>query len=402
MNSKQLRISLPEFVALIGMMSATVAFSVDSMLPALGVMAQTLSPDDPNRVQWVILSFTLGLGIGTLFMGPLSDAIGRKPIVLGGAAVYCAASIWAWASQSLEGLLLARLVQGLGVSGPRIAAIAIVRDLYAGRQMARVVSFAMMVFVLVPAVAPLIGSWIMDLAGWRAIFFAFLLFAMIISLWTGLRLPETLAPDHQRPFRLGKLRQGAREMFAIRKVALATAALSLAFSVIFLAIIMSQPVFEHTFDRAESFPEWFAFLSLLSIGGGLANARLVVIFGMRRVIATTFVIQFLFSVLVASASWGWISGEAHFVLYLAWLLSLMMTAALTIGNLNAMGLEPLGHLAGLASSIMSSIATVAAAVISALGGYFFTGTPLVQALAVAFCAGFAALFTLMVEPDTAP
>ena len=202
------RLSLPEFVALMGMLFATVAFSIDAMLPAMTEIGAELSPDAPNQAQLIITSFVLGMGVGTLFTGPLSDTFGRKSVIIGGAVVFIIGAFLSWAATSLELVLASRVLQGLGAAGPRVAALAIVRDLYSGRQMARVTSFAMLVFTLVPAVAPLIGAGIIWLTGWRGIFLAFIAFSLISTGWLGLRQPESLHPEHRRPFRMSAIWSG--------------------------------------------------------------------------------------------------------------------------------------------------------------------------------------------------
>jgi len=171
------RLSQGEFIALIAMLFATIAFSIDAMLPALPQIAAELSPDAPNTAQLVVTSFVLGMGVGTLFAGPLSDTFGRKTVIIAGALLYCAAAFVASLAPSLEGLLMARVLQGLGAAGPRVVSLALVRDLYKGREMARVMSFAMMIFTLVPAIAPFIGQGIIWVAGWRGIFLSFVVFS---------------------------------------------------------------------------------------------------------------------------------------------------------------------------------------------------------------------------------
>ena len=170
MNRPTRRLSQPEFIAMIAAAMALTAFSIDSMLPALPEIAQALTPDGPNRAQLVLTSFVLGMGIGTIFTGPLSDSFGRKPVILGGALLYVIGATLAGQAESLETMLASRIIQGLGVAGPRVVAIAIVRDLYQGRPMASIMSYAMMIFTLVPAVAPLLGSYIIVSFGWRAVF----------------------------------------------------------------------------------------------------------------------------------------------------------------------------------------------------------------------------------------
>jgi len=123
------KISQSEFIAMMAMMVATVAFSIDSMLPALPVMAQDLTPEAPNRAQLVLSAFFVGMGVGTLFTGPLSDAFGRKTIINLGAALYILGAVLAWAAPTIELMVAARIMQGIGAAGPRIVSIAIIRDL---------------------------------------------------------------------------------------------------------------------------------------------------------------------------------------------------------------------------------------------------------------------------------
>ncbi|MEL7184350.1 MAG: MFS transporter, partial [Pseudomonadota bacterium] len=240
---------MAEFVALMAMLAATIAFSIDAMLPALPEIGAALSPEAPNAAQLVVVAFVLGMGIGTIFAGPLSDAFGRKPAMLGGALIYCTAALVCIWAPSLEVLLAARLIQGLGASGPRVVAMAMIRDLYQGRGMAKVLSFVMTVFSLAPAVAPLFGAWIIGAFGWRAVFWSFVAFSAISGTWLLLRQPETLPPDRRRPLNIGKLRLAGVEVLSHPNVRRAILIQTLIFGVLFSTIVSVQPIYDVTFDR---------------------------------------------------------------------------------------------------------------------------------------------------------
>ncbi|QYZ71081.1 multidrug effflux MFS transporter [Neotabrizicola shimadae] len=365
-----------EFIALMAMMFATVAFSIDAVLPALPEIATELTPADPNRAQLILTSFVFGMGLGTLVMGPLSDALGRKPVIVGGAVLYCLAAAVGYVAPTLETVLAARVVMGLGVAAPRVVSLAMVRDLYAGRDMARIVSFAMMVFMVVPAAAPLAGAAIIDAWGWRSIFLAFLVFAVVIISWVQWRQPETLPVAARRPLRLGQLGRDAREVLTHPLILKAILGMTLVMGALFATLSSVQQLFGETYGRAESFPWWFALIALFSAGSGPLNARLVMTLGMRRVAGRSFLALALFSGLLAGAAMaGLWSGGLPFWACFAWLVAAFFSTGLTMGNLNALAMEPMGHVAGMAASLMGAISTVASTLLAVPVGLAFNGTP---------------------------
>ncbi len=372
------RMSRGEFIALIAMMFSTIAFSIDSMLPALPEIGAQLSPDDVNRAQLILTSFVLGMGIGTFFTGPLSDAFGRKPVIYGGVVLYIVASVVAWASSSLELVLAARVVQGLGAAGPRVVAMAIIRDLYSGRIMARIISIAMMIFTLVPAAAPMMGAGVIALFGWRGIFVSFILFALITVTWMGTRLPESLPVENRRPFRLPLMVAATKEMFAHPTVRLSIMVQTLCMGILFTMLTMVQPVYDVVHDRADSFPFWFGFVALISGSASLLNAALVVRVGMRRMVTWALGGQILITAVVITLNALPMSPNASFALFVVWQTTIFFMAGVTLGNLNAIAMEPMGHIAGMAASVIGSVATVLAAGIAAPVGLLFDGsiTPL--------------------------
>ena len=384
------RLSTPEFVALMALHFAMVAFSIDSMLPGLPQIAEDLSPLAPNRAQLVLISFVLGMGVGTLFAGPISDAYGRKPVIVVCALIYIAASLVAWKSQSLEAVLIARCVQGIGAAGPRAVGLAVVRDLYEGREMARITSIVMLIFGLVPAVAPFMGAQIISVWGWRAIFLAFVVFALVLVIWLSARQPETLSTERRRALKLSTFSAGLVEVLSNRIAVLSILVLSLCFGMLFAVLVSIQPVFEQTFNNADSFPAWFALVAVLASTASIVNAKLVVQIGMRGMSNYSIASQFGISGFMALALWfGLFSGTALFAAYMFWTISVFFMVGLTLGNLMALALQPLGHIAGMASSVVSAGSTVLGAAVAAPIGQAFDGTPFPVAFGVFVCAGVA-------------
>jgi len=383
--------SRTEFIALIAMMFATIAFSIDAMLPALPEIGAQLSPDNVNRAQMILTAFVLGMGGGTFVTGPLSDAFGRKPVIVAGALIYMVAAFVAWSSTTLEVVLAARLIQGLGASGPRVVAMAVVRDLYSGREMARMVSIAMMIFTLFPAFAPLMGAGIIALTGWRGIFLAFILFSLISTLWMGLRLPETLPRENRRPFRGPLLIAALKEMAAHPTVRLSILVQTLCLATLFTMILMVQQIYDVIFDQAENFPVYFGVIALISGSASLLNAAIVVRVGMRRIVTWTLGMQIgLAGVMLLLGEMALPLG-VYFWIFLIWQTCVFFAAGTTMGNLNAMGMEPMGHIAGMAASIMGAASTVGAALLSAPVGLLFDGTlrPLAGGVFLMSIIGFA-------------
>ncbi|MCL6282020.1 multidrug effflux MFS transporter [Ruegeria sp. 2012CJ41-6] len=368
------RISTAEFIALIAVMFATIAFSIDAMLPALPEIARELSPDEENRAQLILTSFVAGMGIGTFFTGPLSDAFGRKPVIVVGVALYIFAAILAWASTSLETILAARVLQGIGAAAPRIVAVAVVRDLYSGRQMARIMSIAMMIFTLFPAVAPALGAGIIAFSGWRGVFVAFVVFACIMVTWMGLRLDEPLPRENRRPFRASLLWSAVQEMFRNPTVRLSIAVQTLCLGILFTMLTMVQPVYDVIFDREETFPFWFGAVALVSGTASLLNAAVVVRLGMRRLVTWALGAQIVLSGGVLFLNSMALSDMTSFALFVVWQASVFAMVGITLGNLNAIAMEPMGHIAGMAASVIGAISTVLAALIAAPIGLFFDGT----------------------------
>ena len=381
------RLPQGELIALLAFLFATVAFSIDAMLPALPQIAAELSPGDVNRAQLILTSFVAGMGLGTLFAGPISDAIGRKPAMAIGFGIYLAASAAALFAHSLEMLLVIRFVQGLGAAGPRIVGTALVRDMYEGREMARITSFIMMVFMIVPAVAPSIGLAFIHFMGWQGVFGGFLLFGATGFAWFMLRQVETLPQAARRPLEFGTLWAGAREVLSDREIVLCTVVISLGFGQMFALLSSAQQLFADTYGTGEQFPLWFAVMALLAALGTFINARLVMRLGMRRIARGAYAMQIIVSGLFMLALWTDVLPPAlRFPAFFLWAVSLFMMAGLTFGNLNALAMQRKGHIAGMTASVVSAVSTLLAVVIAAPVGLAFDGTAMPVAAAAFVCS----------------
>ena len=374
------------------MLVATVAISIDAMLPALPDIAIQLTAKNPNQVQLILSAFIGGMALGTLVVGPLSDSFGRKNIIYVGAVIYISFSALCMFATNLETIVIARVFQGIGAAAPRVVSQALVRDLYSGREMARITSFIMIIFSIAPAVAPLLGAGLISLFDWRAIFVIFIIFALISTIWTKIRIREPLRPEMRVPFQIKIFRAAFLEIISIGIVRISIITLIFSYATLFTCILLIQQVFDQFFGRANSFPEWFAVIAAFSASASFLNSMLVMKLGMRRLISAALRVQIALSAFMLLMFWtGAITGNLGFGFFVFWVFSLFFQAGLTFGNLTALAMEPLGHIAGTAASVISALATLGSVFLATIAGHFFDGTPVAMIISIALFASFGAL-----------
>ena len=386
----QARPSFAEFVIIISLMMAITALSIDAMLPALPQIGSDLGVQEANDRQLVVSVLFLGLALGQMFFGPLSDRVGRKPTVYAGYALYVVGALVSVLSMSFPVMLAGRLLQGLGISSPRAVTLALVRDRYRGRPMARVMSFATTILILAPMLAPTLGQTILLFTGWRGIFGSFVLIALVTVLWFGLRMPETLAPEHRAPFSLRRILDATLEIVKSRQALGYTVSAGLVSGAFLGYLSSAQQIFQEQYALGTLFPIVFGAISL-SIGlASLLNARLVMRFGMRFLVWRSLFASVGLSLLALGVAL--LRGEQlPLWFFVAYLLGTFFGVGILFGNQNSLAMEPLGHLAGIGAAVVGSLSTLISMPLGTLIGQSYNGTVLPLIIGMALLSGLCVL-----------
>ena len=382
-----------EFVCLAALLMSLVALAIDTMLPALPVIGRDLGTLRPNDVQLVITALFLGLGVGQFLFGPISDRIGRKPAIHAGLVMFMAGCLVSIFAPTFEVMIAGRVLQGLGAAGPRVVTLALVRDQYEGRQMARLMSFVMAVFILIPTVAPALGQGILWLGGWRAIFATFFAIAAIAFAWFALRQPETLPPARRRPLAPRDIGGAVLEVLRTRAALGYTLATACVYAPFIAYLSSAQQIFQEAYRTGALFAFWFGVLALAIGFAALMNGRLVLKHGMHRLSKAATVSLTLVSVVAWTLTFAF-EGLPPFWLFMTYLLVVFLCIGVLFGNLNALAMEPLGHIAGVGAAVVASLPTFLSVPLAALVSLSFDGTMYVQigAFAVFGAGTFAAIW----------
>jgi DHA1 family bicyclomycin/chloramphenicol resistance-like MFS transporter len=364
-------IGLREFVILMAALMAVNALGVDTMLPGLPAMAQSLGITTENQRQWIITAYMIGFGATQIIYGPLADRFGRKPVMIVGLLLYVVTSLIASFADTFSTMIVARTLQGMAAASTRVLSISMIRDCYSGRHMARIMSLTLLVFLAAPIFAPSIGKLILLFAPWPAIFHALALFGAVLVVWLGVRVGETLHPEYRRGINPREIAAAAKTVVTNRVSMGYSFGHTMTFGALLGFVTSSQQVFSDVFDAPDNFPLLFSGIALSMVLSAFVNSRIVLRFGSRRV-SHTALLGYLVVSTLHLISIG-VFGDS-LISFMAFQFAIMFCSGLVGPNFNAMAMEPMGAIAGTASSVQGTITTLGATLVGILIGQSFDGS----------------------------
>jgi len=392
---KNKNISELEFIGIMAALMALAALSIDALLPGLNDIGKAIGTTDPKDNQFLITIIVLGLGMGQLVSGALSDSIGRKPVMYIGCAIFAIASIICVSATSLEIMITGRLLQGIGLSAPRSVSTAIIRDKYSGNQMAKIMSYIVVIFILAPVIAPTFGKLLLDHFGWESIFYSQLIFGLVVTIWLWQRQPETLKKEDQKKMNWALFHNGTKVFFKLPKAVVYTIVSGL-ISAPFLAYMSaSQQIFSQQYDLENVYPYIF---SGLALGIGVAtflNGKLVMKYGMQKLAMVPMVALLFISLVYIILFNSGPNPESHFLILFLGLI--LFSIGFIFGNINAMAMQPLGGIAGIGSSIIGFLSAIVSVPIAAIIGQYINTTSLSIFIGFAICALVSIVMILIVN-----
>ena len=372
-----------EFILLMSLLISLTALSIDTMLPALPDIGRDLGVQYANDVQLIISTLILGLSMGQLIFGPLSDSVGRKPVLFAGVVIFVIGCGLCLFSSGFTVMLIGRIVQGIGAAGPRSIVVALIRDQYEGRAMARMMSIIMSVFIMIPAIAPSIGQGILMVASWRAIFGSLLCLALIALAWFVWRQPETLLSSYRIPFNFNKITRAFMEVCRNRISLGYTIITGFVFGALLGYLNSAQQIFQEIYGLGSLFPIFFGILALCIGCASFFNSRIVVGYGMRKLADRAMKALAALSIVYLAVVYS-MGGFSPLWMLMACLMTAFFCIGILFGNLNAIAMTPMGHIAGTASAVVGSLSSFIAVPLAIFIGRCYNGTtlPLITGFAV--------------------
>ena len=366
-------IPIAEFIVLMALLISLSAMSTDAMLPALAQIGIDFGLKNENEPQLIISAMFGGLAVGQIFYGPLSDFIGRRPGVIFSLAIFLLGSLICTTATSFDMLLFGRFLQGLGAAGSKIIVIALVRDTCKGRVMARIMSFVATVFIIVPVLAPSIGGAILKISNWQSIFILLIGMGMLALIWFAFRQNETLPLQQRQKFSKEAVRSDIIEVLQNKRVMGYTTVMGLIFGVFLSYLNTAQQIFEINYQTGELFPFYFA-INALALGvASIINAKLVMKFGMRFLSICAMSAFCIISLIFLPLTFGF-SGVPPLWTFMIFCICSFFCTSILFGNLNAMAMEPVGHIAGMAAALIGCISTLIALPIGTFIGQLYNNT----------------------------
>ncbi|WP_375241279.1 multidrug effflux MFS transporter [Polaribacter sp.] len=363
-----------EFIIVMASLMSLVALAIDALLPAITDIGMSINVIDSQNNQLLITMIFLGLGFGQLISGPLSDSFGRKPVIYVGFIVFAFASLVCIFSKNLEMMIFGRILQGIGLSAPRTISIAMVRDRFSGNYMAKVMSFVVVIFILVPVVAPAIGKIMLDSYGWKSIFYSQLVFGLFVMLWLWKRQPETLKVANRKKFKLSLFVSGTKEFIKHKNAVIFTLFSGFITGSFMVYLSASQQIFEKQYHLKEEFPFIFAGLAI-SIGiATFLNGTLVVRLGMFKLVKIFTVLFTLIPIIYISLFYG--ESNPNIYVLITFFAIQFFAIGFLFGNTRALAMEPIGHIAGIGAAINGFFSTIMAVPIATYIGGFLDKTAL--------------------------
>ncbi|WP_265563034.1 multidrug effflux MFS transporter [Sphingomicrobium arenosum] len=393
-TGKALRRRTTEIVALLAGMMAMNALALDTMLPALPAIGADHGISDANRTQLVIVAYMFGFGASQMLWGPLADRYGRRPILLAGVSLYILFGILAAAAGDFTLLIAARFLMGACGAVSRVLVLAIVRDLYEGEEMARIMSLTQMTFMVVPVIAPSLGQAMLGIGPWRLIFYGLAGYGVILFAWSAWRLPETLHSEYRREIRLDTMIEGARLAATDRLSIGYTAALTAVFTTLVAYLATVQQIVGGIFNATDRLGMVFAMIAAPMALASFTNSRIVRRFGLRRV-GHAGLLVFVGAGLFHLA-WHVIVGSslASFTVLMA---VVLVAFAFTTSNFGTLAMTNMAPIAGMASSVQGTSSTIGAALLGFGIGQAFDGTLTPFLLGIALSGAAAMAITLLTE-----
>jgi DHA1 family bicyclomycin/chloramphenicol resistance-like MFS transporter len=364
-----------EFVTLMAVMISITALSIDIMLPALPEIGRDLRVGQANDVQLVVSALLFGMGIGQLFFGPLADSFGRKPVIITGFVIFLIGCLFSIFATRFEWMVVGRMIQGIGTGGPRTAIIALVRDQYGGRAMARIMSVVMAIFIVVPAIAPALGQAVLLTMGWRAVFGVLMIQGIVALTWFAIRQPETLSRDDRIPFSYRRILEAVLGVCKNRLSMGYTLASGFIAGVLMSYLSSAQQIYQEVYGLGREFPVYMAALALFVGGASFLNSRIVMRLGMR-VLSYRAVWLFIVLTTIYLTVTYLMGGRTPLWLMVGFFAPSFFCMGILFGNLSAIAMEPLKHMAGIGAAIIGSLSNFISSSSGALVGRCYDGSML--------------------------